>query len=368
MDIIHIVLGKANPERMNGVNKVVHQLAFRQASSGKNIQVWGITEDLTHNYGERNFKTRLFKKCKNPFAISSKLKNAIAQSKNTTFHLHGGWIPTFWAVAKCLKKHNKNSVLTPHGAYNTIAMKTNGWRKKIYFQLFEKSVLKTMSKIHCIGASEKEGLEAIYPNRKQIVIPYGFDQSPLDSFIKTHNNTFVVGFIGRIDIHTKGLDLLTQAFSKFRKDKDTKLWIVGDSNEMPILKRMLEDVGISKETILYGSKFGMEKNDLIKQMDVFAHPSRNEGLPTAVLEAASFGIPSIVTKATNVGDYITQYDAGKCIQNENVEELVMALEEFYLEWQAHTISKYTASTSTMLNKEFNWEGLVEKYDKLYLKV
>ena len=30
MEIIHIVLGKANPERMNGVNKVVH-LSYKSA-------------------------------------------------------------------------------------------------------------------------------------------------------------------------------------------------------------------------------------------------------------------------------------------------------------------------------------------------
>ena len=35
MEIIHIVLGKANPERMNGVNKVVFQLATKQAESGR---------------------------------------------------------------------------------------------------------------------------------------------------------------------------------------------------------------------------------------------------------------------------------------------------------------------------------------------
>ena len=64
MDIIHIVLGKANPDRMNGVNKVVHQLATKQAASNRSVQVWGITEDLSHNYAERNFKTQLFKKSK----------------------------------------------------------------------------------------------------------------------------------------------------------------------------------------------------------------------------------------------------------------------------------------------------------------
>ena len=45
MEIIHIVLGKANPDRMNGVNKVVYQLATKQADFGEKVAVWGITND-----------------------------------------------------------------------------------------------------------------------------------------------------------------------------------------------------------------------------------------------------------------------------------------------------------------------------------
>ncbi|NNJ55667.1 MAG: glycosyltransferase family 4 protein [Bacteroidia bacterium] len=365
MEIVHIVLGKANPERMNGVNKVAYQLASRQAASGRSVQIWGISDDLTHNYGVRNFETKLFKKRKNPFTISSKLKQAIVKSKNTTFHLHGGWVPTFWAVAKCIKKNNKKSVLTPHGAYNTIAMETNKWTKKIYFQLIEKSLLNTMFKIHAIGASEKEGLENIYPNSKQIVLPYGFERPVNEPYTKRFKNQFIIGFVGRIDIHTKGLDLLVAAFKNFSKDKKTKLWIVGDSNEMPQLKILLKNAKISEDTILYGSKFGPEKDELIKQMDIFTHPSRNEGLPTAVLEAASFGVPSIVTKATNVGSYLSKHQAGKCIKNENVSDLTTAMEELYLAWKANNMTKYAANTNTMLNQEFNWHKLVVHFDRLY---
>ncbi|MBY0574697.1 MAG: glycosyltransferase, partial [Undibacterium sp.] len=46
---------------------------------------------------------------------------------------------------------------------------------------------------------------------------------------------------------------------------------------------------------------------------VFAHPSRNEGLPTSVLEVAAMGIPCVVTDATNVGDAIREYNAGAVI-------------------------------------------------------
>ena len=47
MEIIHLVMGKANPQRMNGVNKVVYQLATKQAEAGIKVQVWGFTKDLS---------------------------------------------------------------------------------------------------------------------------------------------------------------------------------------------------------------------------------------------------------------------------------------------------------------------------------
>jgi len=46
INIIHLVLGKANPQRMNGVNRVVHQLANTQAALGQSVTIWGIANDL----------------------------------------------------------------------------------------------------------------------------------------------------------------------------------------------------------------------------------------------------------------------------------------------------------------------------------
>jgi len=42
MNIIHLVLGKANPNRMNGVNKVANQLATTMTNLNKEVELWGI--------------------------------------------------------------------------------------------------------------------------------------------------------------------------------------------------------------------------------------------------------------------------------------------------------------------------------------
>ena len=175
MEIIHIVLGKANPERMNGINKVVYQLATKQTEAGEKVKVWGITKDLSHNYGDRNFETVLYKAFKNPFKLDRKMIADLKSLKeDVVVHLHGGWVPIYASLAKKLKKYNVRFVLTAHGAYNVIAMQRSGLTKKIYFKIFEKRILDYAHRIHCIGVSEVDGLNTIYKNNKAFLQPYGF--------------------------------------------------------------------------------------------------------------------------------------------------------------------------------------------------
>ncbi|NQY29503.1 MAG: glycosyltransferase family 4 protein [Flavobacteriaceae bacterium] len=367
MEIIHLILGKANPNRMNGVNKVVYQLASNQARTQRRVSVWGITKSLEHNYDERNFETKLFQAMKNPFLLNEILKEALlTKKKQAIFHLHGGWIPAYSSLSKYLFNNNIPFVLTPHGAYNTIAMKRSSFIKKIYFRFFEAPLLKRVSKIHCIGKSEIEGLRTIFPNTKSILLPYGFDAFKAAIQVKKQQENFIIGFIGRLDIYTKGLDLLLDAFEKFRQNvPHAKLWIIGDSNEKEKLEELIITKNLINEVILWGSKFGKEKEALLLQMDVFAHPSRNEGLPSSVLEASCMGVPCVVSEATNMGAYIQEMGAGKVVKNENVHELANAFTALYELHKKNELQVLSKNAIKMVHTFFNWDTVVNSFDKLY---
>lgn len=368
MEIIHVILGKANPERMNGVNKVVYQLATKQAEAGKKVSVWGITKDPTHNYGERNFETRLFKAQKNPFSIDPELTKSIASKMgNAVFHIHGGWIPTFYSISKLLSNANISFVFTPHGAYNTIAIQKTKWLKKLYFYFFEKQLLKRAYKIHCIGQSEVDGLTAFYKTDKTILLPYGFERIEKNPVLANKNETaFTIGFVGRLDIYTKGLDLLLEAFTKYLNlDTTARLWIIGDSNERSNLENLIKEKNISNQVSLWGSKFGKEKDELMHQLHVFTHPSRNEGLPSAVLEAASMGIPCIVSEATNMGDMIRTYNCGIVIKNNDADALFQAIIAMKEQWKHDKLAHSGSNAIHMVDTAFNWNMIVEKFDTLY---
>jgi glycosyltransferase involved in cell wall biosynthesis len=365
MEIIHLILGKANPNRMNGVNKVVYQLVTHQVKKGKRASVWGITKDLSHNYGERNFETKLFQQHKNLFKIDSKLKDALNSLKenNVIIHFHGGWVPIYFSLAKFLKKHKITFVLTPHGAYNVIAMQRSGFTKKIYFNLFESTVIKNSKYIHSLGQSEVDGyLKLCNQKDKSKLIPYGFDYQ-IRKRVENQQEKFIIGFVGRIDVYTKGLDLLLDAFKTFSsKNPSSELWIIGDGAER---KELAEKYKSCSSIIFLGSKYEKEKDDLIAQMHLFAHPSRNEGLPTAVIEAATFYVPSIVTYATNFGDYIRDYNAGYVVDNDSESDLLKGLEYAMIEFQENKLCQKGENAFRMVQEEFDWNKIVDKFDELY---
>ncbi|MEM7037808.1 MAG: glycosyltransferase family 4 protein, partial [Bacteroidota bacterium] len=131
--IIHVVLGKANPNRMNGVNKVVHQLATAQHAAGQQVEIWGITQDLSAPVLERSLKTRLFAAQRLPFAFDSALIAALkAETAPVMVHFHGGFITAFAGLAKALRRNGIPYCITGHGAYNSIAMETSKWKKRLY--------------------------------------------------------------------------------------------------------------------------------------------------------------------------------------------------------------------------------------------
>jgi glycosyltransferase involved in cell wall biosynthesis len=368
MEIIHLILGKANPDRMNGVNKVVFQLATRQTKAGKNVSVWGITKDLVHDYGERNFETHLFQAYKNPFKLDPNLKTSLIEKKGKAIvHLHGGWIPTYFSVSALLKELGIPFVVTTHGAYNTVAMQRSGWLKKIYFQMLEKKMLEGAVKIHSMGQSEIKGLNSIFPNKKSFLLPYGFETTGYQLDTPENNREFVIGFVGRLDIYTKGLDLLVDAFEIFQHSvPHSKLWIIGDGQGREKLTKIVEQKNLEPQVKFWGSKFGEDKNALLKQMDVFAHPSRNEGLPVSVLEASALKVPSVVSEATNMGLFINMFNAGIVVADDDVQALAMAFKEMYFKWGNNSLKTLGSNAKTMVSKAFDWDHIVNEFDKLYM--
>ena len=368
MKIIHIVLGKANPNRMNGVNKIVNNLATYQKKLGHDVWVFGITHTPQAPIPERNFQTKLFSAIRHKLWLDPALKQAVSEMNSDVIcHIHGGFIPEFYHISKLLAKFSIPYVHTAHGAYNKIAMERSKWQKKIYFQLFEKQLLENAKALHFIGQSEVNAIQELMPEANCVLIPNGQQLSANYMRISKHNQSPIFGFCGRLDVHTKGLDIMIHAFAKFSQGKPkARLWIIGDSDERPDLEELVQKLGIAYQVTFWGKLFGEEKDALIQQMDVFMHPSRNEGLPGAVLEAAALHIPCIVSQESNLGKYVEQYEAGYCLAENNADHLAVAMGKIYLQWlRPEGLRQLQRNAYNMVKEAFNWHHITHQHLALY---
>jgi hypothetical protein len=143
MEIIHFVLGKANPDRMNGVNKVANSLCTAQTNLGNDVTVWGITADPTSGYPERIYKTKLFKTHPLRFVLDPKVQEAIDELKGrqVVFHIHGGFIPEFYTLSKMLTKAKIPYLITGHGKSDSIScsLRRVWWPTQARFTSLEKA-------------------------------------------------------------------------------------------------------------------------------------------------------------------------------------------------------------------------------------
>lgn len=370
MEIVHVVLGKVNTNKMNGVNKVVDNLAKNQTELGHQVTVWGVTKNPIHNYPVRNYSTELFLD-RSKFLLPVGIRKALnSLASGTVFHFHGGFIPQFFFIAMLLKAHGFSYVFTSHGSYNTVAMERSYWKKKLFVWFFDKAIVRNAKSMHFIGESEIEGAQQLFDFSHFELIPNGqhFD-APQFSSKKEINRFTIFGFCGRLDIKTKGLDLLFKGFSQYVKEtqnKQAELWMIGDGEERTVLEQLAQDLGIKEQVRFWGSVFGEQKIDLMRKLDFMVLTSRNEGLPGVVLEAAALGVPSIVSKETNMASYLNKYHAGLTLEVNDPAHIQESLKMATESRVNKKMQAFKLGAMSMISKEFDWRLIASRVSEMYV--
>ena len=98
---------------------------------------------------------------------------------------------------------------------------------------------------------------------------------------------FVVGSVGRL-CYQKNQELLLEAIAGFRRG-DFLLLVVGEGKNRAGLEERAAMLDLSRKVMFYGLSKRVE--ELYWAMDVFAFPSRFEGLGIAAVEAQAAGLP-----------------------------------------------------------------------------
>ena len=123
-------------------------------------------------------------------------------------------------------------------------------------------------------------------------VPVQVIPNPIRSFpaIETGHRDRVVLAAAR-HYHVKGLDRLVEAFAQVQAEH-WELHVAGSEGPATEdLQQLVQKRGLSKRVRFLGSVRDMER--LYAKAGLFVLPSRSEGFPNALIEAMSFGCPSI---------------------------------------------------------------------------
>ena len=218
-------------------------------------------------------------------------------------HQHGIWMPISMYNQKIRRNSNLKSIVQPHGYLEPFRLNISKFKKKIAFNLFEKSNLEGATVLVACAQDEAENLKRIFPNKDIAIIHNGisdvfFNEPSLKYKVKKKKKRML--FLSQI-IPIKGLERLFEVFFDIGVDRfnEWEFLIAGyDNKYTKNLKKLVDSLNLNILVSFVGPKLSKDKIEIFDNTDVFILPTYNENYGIVVAEALARGIPVITTKGT----------------------------------------------------------------------
>jgi glycosyltransferase involved in cell wall biosynthesis len=238
--------------------------------------------------------------------LPSNVRQSLTSWQPHVVHIHGEFNPDNLSVPVLFKCP---IVLSPHGAFAPeVFTKNRRVLKGIYFQLARQLLYRHVKAFHALSPMEDAHISDLLPGVRVYCVPEGPSfQAERSLSPDTKQNSFEAVrflFIGRLDVFTKGLDTLLDAFAEAERrlaDRVTVLTLVGPdwNGGMERLRRRAQELGIAERVVFLGCLSPEEVNAMLHKSDIYIQLSRHDGFPLSVAEALSAAKPAILSE--NIG-------------------------------------------------------------------
>ena len=175
------------------------------------------------------------------------------------------------------------------------------------------------------------------------------------------SQSFVVATVGRL-APEKNFPLLVDAFaSAFAGDAEAALVFIGDGSEREALRTRAAERGIGDRVFFLGWR--RDVAELLPGLDVFALSSFSEGLPMAMLEAMSAGVPVVSTAVGDIPNVVTDAVSGILIPPEDGAAMARAFATLRLAPAQAT--QLAAAGQRTVTTTYSRDAMVDAYCRAY---
>jgi len=163
--------------------------------------------------------------------------------------------------------------------------------------------------------------------------------------------------VGRL-VYQKGIDLLFQSLASL-KDQEWKLLIVGDGKNRRSLERLTEMVEINDRVEFVGWQSRDTLLEYYQQANLYVHPSHDEGMSNAILEAMACELPVLATGVAGNMEVILDGKTGRLIPPADAGALREVLEKLLPDCEVRREMGQAGRERVV--RDFSWQRTSQAY-------
>lgn len=197
------------------------------------------------------------------------------------------------------------------------------------------------------------------------LVPFGVDTRQFVPSKKKRPQPTIL-FLANL-LRRKGLQFLLQAMPMILENiPETQLIVVGGGPSDAYFEDLTEELGISSCVKFMGPVAHNKTVDWYQECDLYCLPSLGEPFGISLLEAMSCGKPVVTTRAGGVPDFIEDGQCGYLVPPRDSQALAAAIIKILT--NRSLAEKMGAYNRDLCVKDYDWEIIVDKLEKVYKEV
>ncbi|MDB4915543.1 MAG: glycosyl transferase group 1 [Gemmatimonadetes bacterium] len=233
--------------------------------------------------------------------------------------------------------------------------------------LLEHALLPLYASVPVVAVSDSSAVEARRRTRHRDavrVIHNGIPESAPpqhDDVARADTPEFL--YIGRLQPY-KRVDLLLQAMARLTQEHvEARLIVAGRGSEERALRRHAERLGIAHRVEFRGFVPEEEKFALMSRAWANVITSAKEGWGMSILDAATYGTPSIASDSPGLRDAVRDGQTGILVPHGNVTELAGAMRRIALDAE---LARVLGARARAYAQTFTWARAADAFEALLL--
>ena len=255
-----------------------------------------------------------------------------------------------------LKRKNIPYIIVPRGSLTYDAIHNHAWFKKwVAHRLILNRYVKNAAAIQYLTKEEKAESGNEW-NKYDFILGNGFSNGIVKKQFSQYGIKGV--FVGRLDMYHKGIDILIDAVElvseKMRHARFRIDFYGPEKYDYVKMKDIIASKRLNDILRVNGPVSGEKKSDVLLSSDLFVLTSRFEGHPMGLIEALSYGLPSMVTAGSNMMKKIEEHNAGWVADPNDKETLALCIEKIIAEKGELAVKSKNARE---LSLEYDWHTI-----------